>query len=344
MSKKNTGILSPAQRRETNQVKFSEFDVTQIHDDVHLTNFALAIWNKADSFIANRIFPNLPVSIPTGEIMNFGVQGMSIVDTKKGTYSELNKVRFKVKESDRFLLEDHGLWDDVFAAEYKRFGNGKLKDKLDEIKTKNILQLMLLAKEYQCLRSFSSDVISNYTVLASPAKWNNTGSDPIADIRNLITSVEDECGQKPNALVIAPDVINKLCDNAQIRARITGIVTSVGEGTVLDILKKEFSINEILVPRAKTYDEDSSEFEKLFFNKVAALVIDDTPSGWEKNTFGYTFTDEGTFKTYKLTGLAGQPQGFLNGQETMIKIVDSRDIKILNEKCAGVLDGVLATS
>ncbi|MDR3169303.1 MAG: major capsid protein [Candidatus Peribacteria bacterium] len=274
MSKKNSGVLSPAQRREANQEKFSEFDVTQVHDDVHLTNFALAIWNKAEDFIANRIFPNLPVSIPTGEIMNFGVQGMSIVDTKKGTYSELNKARFKIKESERFLLEDHGLWDDVFASEYKRFGNGKLKTQLDEIKSKNILQLMMLAKEYQALRSFSADVINNYTVLANSAKWNNTGSDPIADIRNLITSVEDASGQKPNALLIAPDVINKLCDNAQMRARITGIVTSVGEGTVIDILKKEFNINEILIPRAKTYDENSKEFEKLFFNKMAALVID----------------------------------------------------------------------
>jgi hypothetical protein len=77
---------------------------------------------------------------------------------------------------------------------------------------------------------------------------------------------------------------------------------------------------------------------------MAALVIDTSTDWWEKNTFGYTFTDVGNFKVYKLSGLAGQSQGFLNGQETMIKVVDSRDMKILNEKCAGVLDGVFAVS
>jgi hypothetical protein len=46
-------------------------------------------------------------------------------------------------------------------------------------------------------------------------------------------------------------------------------------------------------------------------------------------------------KTYTRDG-GKETFGFINGQESLVKVVDGRDMKVLNADCAGVLDNVFA--
>lgn len=315
----------------------ANFDFKNMRADAHLTNIALATMNEPGDYIADKILPPLKVNEKTGLIADYGTVWMTIIDDKKGTRSEYNTLRFRVESDKTYALKDHGLIAEIFEDDYKNY---KLPVDLDEIETISMVETMRINKEFAVLSMFNSSVItSSYTALSGSSRFDQyTTSDPIRNIwALLIDAVRTAWGKRPNLLVVWYDVISILQFHPKVIERFGGLQSAIGRGKVVEFLKEEFMV-DVLVP--STLQHNGTTFAELFSKKVAALVVDNNP-GKQKNVFGYQFTEFGWAKTYKMN-LANTVHGFKTEAQTLLKVRENRDFKILNIKCAGMLDTVLS--
>jgi hypothetical protein len=119
--------------------------------------------------------------------------------------------------------------------------------------------------------------------------WNQTGSDPIGDIRLSSFTVASQTGYKPNTLVIGTDAYQTLVDHPDIVDRIKysqkGIVTN-------DLLAELFGLDRVIVPMSvqNSADEGQTGSYDFIMGKESALLCYAAPNpGLEQPSAGYHF-------------------------------------------------------
>lgn len=264
-----------------------------------LTNISVGYAQDAANFIADRVFPRVPVAVQGGQYWVWNREDWNRNNMKKradGTESQgtdLNVSRKNYFASVWALHVDIG--DQTRANASSAFA-------LDADTTRYLTTQYLINKEANFTNTYFKTGVwgTDYTGVASGAtgnqriQWSDyTASDPIADIQKAIIRQLLLTGQRPNKLVVGIDVDYVLKNHPDIMDRVKYGGTNAAPSQVNNnALASVFGVEEYLVSAAtqNTAEDGAPENNQFFTGKNALLVYAPNAPGLMTPSAGYTFT------------------------------------------------------
>lgn len=223
-----------------------------VHVDTLLTGVSVAYMNTADKFIADRVFPRVPVQQRSG---------------KYATYSKADFLRDEMKyrapgsvsAGGGFRTSTSNYFAEVFAyhvdVDDQTVANATSPFEPVRDATTYITQKELIKREVAWCSSFFTTSVWTGGTKASGAKgdlvagtdftaWDDASSTPIEDVQNQIAEVEANTGILPNTLVVNRRTMMALRNHPDIVDRIKYTSGNpVGE----DIIGRLLGVDRVLV-------------------------------------------------------------------------------------------------
>ena len=270
-------------------------NVNSVHVDAILTNISVAYLQKAENFIADKVFPVVPVDKKSDKYF---------VYTKNDWFRDEAQRRADGTESagSGYNLTTGTYSADVFAF-HKDVGDQTVANAdapLNPLReaTEFVTNRMLLRKELQFVSDFfttgvwGSDVdgVSGTPSSGETKQWSDyTSSDPINDIEEAKSDVLSTTGLEPNTLVLGYEVFRQLKNHPDLVDRIK--YTS-SQTITEDMLARMFDIDRVLVAKAvrATNKEGVADAYGFAYGKAALLAHVAPSPGLLTPSAGYTFS------------------------------------------------------
>jgi hypothetical protein len=272
----------------------SQPDVGDVHINSLLSNVSIGYSQPDDSFIADRVFPLVPV------------------DKQSDLYTIYNRGDFFRDEGDRMLrapgaptvITGYGLSNNPYYANNYAIGteipvelraNADTNFQLDESGTALVTNLQRIRRERAWAVDFMKTGVwgTDKTGGSDFTKWSDYGSSsPLADIRTGIRTVQIATGMKPNKLVLGGLVWDVLVDHPDLIGRVSGAAT-VGAPAMArpELLAQLLGIDEVLVGDAiyNSAAEGVAVSMTRIFDDDALLLYAPRNPGRMMPSAGYTF-------------------------------------------------------
>lgn len=278
---------------------------SDLHVNQPLTNVSVAWMQDKSTFIADKIFPRVPVSKQSDMYWKYSKSDWRRTDAQKrapGTETVGTGWKF---DTDTYFAQVFGVHKDI---DDQVRANADSNWSLDKDATLNVTNHLLLRRDIDWNNTYFKTGVwgKDYTgVAAGPnasqfLQWNDAASDPIVQFANLQTEFVRQSGRKANTLVLGAETITQLKNHPDIIDRIKytqrGVVTT-------DLLATLFDVEKVLVSYATVTDvaerndmreQDTAATYSFMTNSKAALLCY-TPSSPSLMTpaAGYTFTWNG---------------------------------------------------
>jgi hypothetical protein len=269
--------------------------LTDSHIDAILTNISVAYMQKQDNFIADKVFPVIPVDKKSNKYF---------VYTKNDWFRDEAQRRADSTESagSGYSLTTATYNTDVFAF-HKDVGDQTLANSdapLNPLREASefVTQRLLLRKELQFVSDFFTTGVwgTDVTGVASgpsgsqTIKWSDyTNSDPINDIEAGKQSILSTTGQEANTLVLGYETFRQLKNHPDLVDRIK--YTS-SQTITTDMLAAMFDIPRVMVAKAvkATNNEGATGAYGFAYGKGALLTHVAQNPGVLTPSAGYTFS------------------------------------------------------
>lgn len=253
--------------------------------DPALSNVSIKFTN--DTFIADQVFPVMPVVKQTGKYYVYDKANLRIDRTERAAGSGANEVDFGLSTAS-FSCDDHALKGFV-ADEIQDQAEAALNPLVDE--TEMITEKLLLDRENN-LATILTDTaqVTQNTTLSGTSQWSDySNSSPVTDIRTARTTIHAASFKKPNTLILGKQVFDALCDHPEIIERVKysalGVITA-------ELLARVFQLEKILVGEAgkNTAVEGQTDSLSYVWGKHAVVCYIAPRVGLKTLTLGITFT------------------------------------------------------
>jgi len=267
---------------------------SQVHVDAILTNISVAYMQRAENFIADKVFPVVPVDKQSDKYFTYD---------KNDWLRDEAQVRTDGTESvgSGYNISTATYYADVFAI-HKDVGdqtraNADAPINVDREAAEFVTHRLLTRREIQFNNDFMADGVwgTSATGVASGAstdefvQWSNyTTSDPINDIEAGKADILSVTGLEANTLVLGYDVFRQLKNHPDLVDRIK--YTS-SQTITEDMLARMFDIDRVLVSKSikATNAEGATAAYSFTTGKNALLChVADAP-GLLTPSAGYTF-------------------------------------------------------
>lgn len=268
--------------------------MSSAHIDRAMTNFSVAMIQDESNFIADRVFPTIPVSRQSDIYYQYN-SGDFLRDEAKqrAMYSESAGGDYGVEAQDPYFCRKYAFHKDISPEEKLNYDQPLDADKDATI---FVTQKMLIRREMSwASKFFKEDVWDNdiQGVSTTPTtgqilQWDQTGSDPIGDITKMSVYMASKTGYRPNKLILSPYVFYALKNHYDILDRIKytqkGIVT-------VDLLATLFEVDEVLVAWSIVNSAVQGATDDIDFIYGANALLCYTPKtpGLRQPAAGYTF-------------------------------------------------------
>jgi hypothetical protein len=267
---------------------------SQVHVDAILTNISVAYMQRAENFIADKVFPVVPVDKQSDKYFTYD---------KNDWLRDEAQVRTDGTESvgSGYNISTATYYADVFAI-HKDIGdqtraNADAPINVDREAAEFVTHRLLTRREIQFNADFmASGVWANTaTGVASGAstgefnQWDNfTDSDPIEDIEAGKAEILSVTGLEANTLVLGYDVFRSLKHHPDLVDRIK--YTS-SQTITEDMLARMFDIERVLVSKSikATNAEGATGAYSFTTGKNALLCHVASAPGLLTPSAGYTF-------------------------------------------------------
>lgn len=299
---------------------------TPLPGDVHvnrpLTNILVGYMQNAAGFVADRVFPTVPVLKQSDRYFVYN-RGDFYRDTmaKRAPGTESAGDGFKVDNTPSYFCDKWALHKDI-DDDLRANADDPLN--LDRDTTLFLAQKAMLNREASFVTNyFSTGVWTGATsditgVSASPdthqaIQWSDqTNSTPIEDVTTWATTVQGNTGYRPNKMVLGRQVWDKLKNHPDIVARIQYSSSNTNPAIVTkQAVAALFELDEILVMEAvkNTAAENATDSVSFVAGKNALLVYAAPSPSIMQPSAGYTFS---------WTGLLGA--GAMGGRTKTIRM------------------------
>ena len=262
---------------------------SDVHVDAILTNISVAYIQDQKAYIANQVFPTIPVEKQSDKYFLY---------SKGDWFRDEAQKRAPATES---VGSGYSLSTSTYSADVYAFhkdvddqvrANADSPLNVDRDATEFVTQRMLMRQEIQWTTDFFSTSI--WATDATPANlWSDyTASDPIGDVETGKSTILNSTGYLPNTLVLGYDVFRQLRHHPDIVDRVK--YTSA-ENVTEDILARFFGVDRILIARAirNTANEGAANSFSSIAGKNAALYYVAPTPGLLTPSAGYSFAWRG---------------------------------------------------
>ncbi len=263
---------------------------SDVHVNRPLTNISIAFIQSADDFIADKVFPLIPVAKQSDRYFIYDKKNWYRTNAKRrGPGTESAGGGFSLS-TDQYFADVLAIHQDV--ADQIR-ANADVPLNMDRDASRWVTQQLLLKKELDwAAANFTTGLWTGSSTggdITPATLWDAAGSDPVDDILLEKESVKETTGFMPNTLTVAPQVHRALKSNASILDRIKH--TQLGSVTE-DLLARLFEVDRYFVARAtrdKAPEGAAEDMEFVFSPKDALLSYANPSPSIMTPSAGYTF-------------------------------------------------------
>jgi hypothetical protein len=262
---------------------------SSVHVNRPLTMISVAYMQAQDAFIADKVFPVIPVDKQSD---------LYYIYTKNDWFRDEAKPRAAATES---AGGGYNLSTDSYKCEVFAFH----KDVPDQVRanedaplnsdrdaTEFVTNRLMLRREIQWASDFFTTGVWANDVTPSTLWSDFTSSDPIGDVRAGARTIKLSTGMTPNTLVLGYDVFLKLQDHPDIIDRYKYTSSEVMTETMI---AKLFGVDRVLVAGGikATNVEGETAATSFIHGKHALLAyVEQRPSLLQASA-GYTFAWKG---------------------------------------------------
>ena len=278
---------------------------SDLHVNQPLTNVSVAYVQKADAFIATKVFPIVNVQKQSDLYWRYSKSDWRRTDVKRRAPStETPGIGWNVS-TDSYFAHVYGVHKDI---DDQLRANADSVFRLDADATAFVTNQLLLKRDIDWNATYFRTGVwgQDYTgVAATPGtdeflQWNLATSDPIVQLAGLQIDFVRDTGFKANTLVIGANVLKSLKNHPGIIDRIKytqkGIVST-------DLIATLFDVERILVsyatvasgPNVPDMDAQDAAATYDFISNPNSALLCYTPSSPSlmQPAAGYTFTWNG---------------------------------------------------
>jgi hypothetical protein len=272
---------------------------SDLHVNVPLTNVSIAWMQDASTYIADKVFPKVPVQKQSDLYWKYSKSDWRRTDVQKrapGTETAGSGWNF---DTDTYFAHVYGIHKDI---DDQVRANADSNFNMDRDATEFITNQLLLARDVDWnAKFFKTGVWTTDKVGTTDfVKWSDAGSDPISDVADLMLEFRKLTGFKPNICVLGAEVMKELKQHPDIIDRIKytqkGIVSE-------DLIATLFDVDELYTSYATKTDvsqlndartQDAAATYDFITNSKGVLFCyaPKSPSTMTPSA-GYTFTWKG---------------------------------------------------
>lgn len=266
---------------------------SDVHVNKPLTNISIAYIQKATDFVADKVFPVVPVMKQSDRYFSYDKKfWMQTQAQKRAPASKSAGSGFHVDNTPSYFADVWAVHMDV--SDQIRSNADQPLD-MDRDATLYVTQQLMLRREKVFMSKYVQAGVWTGAPDFTPAvKWDLTTSNPPQDIDSLKSQIKSKTAYMPNCLIVSPDVFFVLRNNPAILDRIKytqrGIVTE-------DILASVFGVEKFLVMAAvedPNIEGEATAPNYLTANQALLVYANPSPSILQP-TGGYIFSWQGLF-------------------------------------------------
>ena len=303
---------------------------SDLHVNAPLTNISVAYLQDQDAYVADRVFPRVPVQKQSDLYWKYHKSEWRRTDVERRAPStESPGVGWNV-ETDQYFAHVYAVHKDI---DDQLRANADSAFNLDRDATRFVTDQLLLKRDIDWASTYFTDNVwdTDKTGVDSNVssgeflRWDESGSDPISDVTSAVIEMRESTGFAPNTLVMSPYVLHALRHHDDILDRIKytqrGIVTE-------DLLASLFGVEKILVTWASQNtgvryqdpeDSDDNASYSFINGRHALLLYANSSPSLMTPSGGYTFTWN----------------GYLGGNERGVRIKRFRQENIASDRIEG---------
>ena len=264
------------------------------HIDRALTNISVSYLQDASAFIADKVFPIVPVKRQSDVFYQYNKGDFMRDEAQvRGAATESAGGDYGVEAQEPYYCRKHAFHKDVSPEERANYDEPLDADK---DATDFVTQKMLIRREMQWASKYFKTGLwgTEITGVAdTPStnqtmKWSAATSNPIKDVTEAGVKMAGETGYKPNTLVLSPYAFNALKNHDDILDRIKytqkGIVTA-------DLLATLFEVENVYVAWSvvNSAAKGADAAVDFIMGKHALLCYSNPRPALRKPSAGYTF-------------------------------------------------------
>lgn len=264
-----------------------------VHVNQPLTNIAVAFIQAADRFIADRVFPIVPVAKQSDRYFTYDrgdwLRGQAQL---RAPATESAGGGWRLDNTNTYYCDVYAIHKDV---DDQTRANSDQPINLDRDATQWVTQQLLIAREAIFVATALTtgvwgDDLQGGTDVGS---WASVSSDPVSDIGQAKDQVASATGFDPNTLVLSPSAFRLLKNHDAVLERVKytqrGVLTA-------DILAGLLDVERVFVARAVRNtgaEGGSADVDFLVTDACALLCYVEPQPSILKPSAGYTFVWSG---------------------------------------------------
>lgn len=273
---------------------------SDLHINTPLTNVSVAYLQSAKSYIADKVFPRLPVKTQSNLYWRYSKSDWRRTDVqKRAPATETKGVGWNMT-TDQYFCHVYGVHKDI---DDQVRANADSVFSLDRDATEFVTNQMLLKRDVDWNATFFQAGVWDTEYDGGTAdftEWSDASSDPIGDMSKWTIDFRKLTGMEPNTMVLGANTMAALKQHPDIIDRIKytqrGIVSE-------DLIATLFDVQRIFVSYATIADveqtndpgtQDTAASYDFITPSKSALLLHTTKSpSLMTPTAGYTFTWNG---------------------------------------------------
>ncbi len=336
--------------------------LSDVHVNVPLTNISVMFMQQPAAFVADKVFPIIPVSKVSDRYYVYNRGDFNRDDMKKrAPGAESAGTGYNLDNTPTYNADVWSLHKDI-PDQVRGNADAVLQPDLEA--TLFLVNKALINRERQFATNwFTTGIWTNsWTSVTSGAslgstvlQWNLASSTPIEDIRALKRYVAlSDGGFFPNVLTIGRQVYDVLCDHPDFVDRVkygqTGNTSTSPAMVTRAIMAQLFEVDEVLVMDGiynTLLETDiatgtaNSESNSFIGGKNVMLTYRPGMPGLMTPSAGYTFAWTGLFGNTSVgTRLKSFYMPWLESTRTEIDSAYAQ--KLVSADCGGFISGVIA--
>ena len=267
----------------------------QTHVDAMLTNISVAYMQSADNFIADKVFPQIPVQKQSARYFVYKKEDWFRDEAElRAPATQSAGGGYEIDNTPTYYCNVYAYHKDL---DDQTRNNSDSPLDADRDAAEFVAEKLLLRRELAFMNTYFKTGVWGTDIAGiasgSPTgtqilQWSASSADPIGDVDSMQLGIAGTTGKRANTMVIGPQVYAELKNCPAILERIKytqrGVITT-------DLLASLFGLQNIYVAWGiqNAAAKGQAANMNFIFGKHALLCYSEPNPGLQKASAGYTF-------------------------------------------------------
>jgi hypothetical protein len=252
----------------------------------------IAVGFRQQGLVGSILFPEAPVDISGGQILQFGDEDFQQYNTERAPGADTKEVEFGYLGAP-FALRQHRLTGKV---PFEKMRDASVVPGIDlgAMAVNRVMRILRLSLEIDqaALGTNSANYGANTVALSGTAKWSNAASDPYVQWMAQRETIRQQIGMYPNTGIFSATVMTTIKTNPAIRSHFQ----YTNDKSVTDQMIKELFELDTIASAGAIVSNAGTKSDVWGNNAILAYVAKPAEGAdfdTAEPSFGYTYTMRG---------------------------------------------------